>query len=263
MITGGKQGYLYLLNTQQPGPYQRHQFPDPPNLDRRLRHLQHGIVEPAGGPVLYLMGAQLSLRGVSVDWGISSTRPFAKLLRLRRAVSGDDDLGQRRPARLRNPVGDDPGYLAAALRRNAARLQCGRSLLRVMEQFHQSDATALGSFSRFANPTVANGKVYVPSLSNQLLVYGHARSGHFEAGNYGPGQRRQLCGRSCRARRDYRDVRTEPRARSTRHRFVRASNSPACRSPSMAYPRRSSTCRPANWRLWCPLKSRRNRRRYR
>src|SRR6185437_14881250 len=33
-------------------------------------------------------------------------------------------------------------------------------------------ADALGLFSKFANPTVANGKVYVPTGSQQLLVYG-------------------------------------------------------------------------------------------
>ncbi len=30
----------------------------------------------------------------------------------------------------------------------------------------------LGKFSKFANPTVANGKVYVPTQSNQVVVYG-------------------------------------------------------------------------------------------
>ena len=33
-------------------------------------------------------------------------------------------------------------------------------------------ADALGGFSKFANPTVVNGKVYAPSSTNQLLVYG-------------------------------------------------------------------------------------------
>jgi len=34
------------------------------------------------------------------------------------------------------------------------------------------DADAVGGYSKFSNPTVANGKVYVPGNSNQLLVYG-------------------------------------------------------------------------------------------
>ena len=35
-----------------------------------------------------------------------------------------------------------------------------------------SGRDALGNFAKFAAPTVANGKVYVPTFSNQLVVYG-------------------------------------------------------------------------------------------
>jgi len=36
----------------------------------------------------------------------------------------------------------------------------------------QGNRDALGSFTKFANPTVANGKVYVPTASDQVTVYG-------------------------------------------------------------------------------------------
>jgi len=44
-----------------------------------------------------------------------------------------------------------------------------------LSEIWNSDMNAgdkLGGFVRFANPTVANGKVYVPAMSNQLVVYG-------------------------------------------------------------------------------------------
>ena len=40
-----------------------------------------------------------------------------------------------------------------------------------------SDSDALGGFVKFANPTVANGKVYVPTMDYQLLVYGPKANG--------------------------------------------------------------------------------------
>jgi len=35
-----------------------------------------------------------------------------------------------------------------------------------------SDRDQLGAFTKFVAPTVANGRVYVPTLSNQLVIYG-------------------------------------------------------------------------------------------
>ena len=52
-------------------------------------------------------------------------------------------------------------------------------------------ADSLGIFVKFANPTVANGKVYVPTMSNQLVVYGLAGGGD---GDRGENYRRCECG---------------------------------------------------------------------
>jgi hypothetical protein len=34
------------------------------------------------------------------------------------------------------------------------------------------DRDRLGAFAKFVAPTIANGRVYVPTFSNQLAVYG-------------------------------------------------------------------------------------------
>jgi hypothetical protein len=39
------------------------------------------------------------------------------------------------------------------------------------------DRDNIGSFAKFASPTVTNGKVFVPTFSNQLLMYGLLRTG--------------------------------------------------------------------------------------
>ena len=48
--------------------------------------------------------------------------------------------------------------------------------MNVSQEFWNSDMQGardtLGSFTKFANPTVVNGKVYVPTASNQVTVYG-------------------------------------------------------------------------------------------
>jgi hypothetical protein len=36
----------------------------------------------------------------------------------------------------------------------------------------KSSADALGNWAKFTPPTIANGKVYTPTFSKQLVVYG-------------------------------------------------------------------------------------------
>ena len=62
----------------------------------------------------------------------------------------------------------------------------------------QGTRDTLGSFSKFANPTVANGKVFVPTASGQIVVYGLlpdvpavasvVNSASFASGDLAPGE---------------------------------------------------------------------------
>lgn len=51
----------------------------------------------------------------------------------------------------------------------------------------RKDEDVIGKFAKFNFPTVANGKVYVPTFSNYLNVYGLKCSGAFNALTYGKG----------------------------------------------------------------------------
>ena len=173
MITGGKQGYLYLLNTSELG----HISATNSQVPQTLNAVGFGIFNMAlwnraGGPILYLMGANLPFAAYQLVGNQLNPAPISQstyayaapfqgmTISANAGQPGSGILWATTPDSWPLPAG---GTLHAF---NADDLSS--------ELWNSStnDADSLGSFSRFANPTVANGKVYVPSLSNQLMVYG-------------------------------------------------------------------------------------------
>lgn len=173
MITGGKLGYLYLLNTSNLG----HISATNSQVPQTLNPVGFGIFNMAlwnrmGGPILYLMGANLPFAAYQLMGNQLNPAPISQSTNAYAAPfqgmtisanggqPGSGILWATTPDSWPLPTG---GTLHAF---NADDLSSE------LWNSATNDADALGSFSRFANPTVANGKVYVPSLSNQLMVYG-------------------------------------------------------------------------------------------
>ncbi len=74
-------------------------------------------------------------------------------------------------------------------------------------EFWNSDMVptdAMGRYAKFATPTVANGRVYVPTFSNELVIYGllswRTRRRGRRAAGHGDYQRRKLPERRDRSR---------------------------------------------------------------
>jgi uncharacterized protein (TIGR03437 family) len=173
MITGGKQGYLYLLNTSGLG----HISATNSQVPQTLNAVGFGIFNMAlwnrtGGPILYLMGANLPFAAYQLVGNQLNPAPISQSTWAYAAPFQGMTISAN---------GGQPGSgILWATTPDSWPLPAGGTL----HAFNADDlsselwnsatnpADALGSFSRFANPTVANGKVYVPSLSNQLMVYG-------------------------------------------------------------------------------------------
>jgi uncharacterized protein (TIGR03437 family) len=174
LITGGKQGVEYLLNTGSLG----HISANNSQIPQSFTVASFGIFNEAlwtrsSGPVLYLQGANgpveaFPFTGNLIAGTSSSQSPFGY------GVSYD---GMTISANGGNP-GSGILWVTTA---DAWPLPATGTL----HAFNADDLSselwnssinigrdALGEFAKFANPTVANGKVYVPTSSGVLAVYG-------------------------------------------------------------------------------------------
>ena len=174
LITGGKQGVEYLLDTGSLG----HISANNSQIPQSFPVASFGIFNAAlwnrsSGPVLYLHGANAPVEAF----------PFAGNL-----IAGTSSS--------QSPFGYGVSYDGMTISANGG--APGSGILWVttadawplpstgtLHAFNADDLSselwnssinigrdALGEFSKFANPTVANGKVYVPTSSGVLAVYG-------------------------------------------------------------------------------------------
>ncbi|MGA3073465.1 MAG: hypothetical protein ABSG56_07220 [Bryobacteraceae bacterium] len=126
------------------------------------------------GPVLYIWGDDDVLREFQMQNGIFNTSPLA----VNSAVQNALPLSGMTVSS--NAFVPESGIFWATSATSTTLPAAGTlhafDAMNVSRELWNSDIQgrldALGSFTKFANPTVANGKVYVPTDSNQVTVYG-------------------------------------------------------------------------------------------
>ena len=177
VVGGGKLGNIYLLNRNQMG----HSTSGNTGTVQTFQVVNFGIFSRAlwnrsSGPIFYISGwgdplkAFLLSNGKFDETPVSQTAPAFAQPYIGMAISGDG-------------VTDDSTILWATTSD-----QTGLPVPGALRAFQASDLStelwnsdvnasrdSLGVFAKFAIPTVAGGKVYVPTFSNELAVYGLLR----------------------------------------------------------------------------------------
>ena len=181
LIGGGKSGVLYLLDPIDLGH-------DPSGSSRVIQSLPavsywgsdggiFGITvwERDYGPVVYVQGQGEGVKAFQIVNGafdpqpisqssVPSPSPYAGVSISANGGDATTGIAWVTIPDFRDPLNPAPGTLHAFNASDLSEELWNSSL--------DPDADALGYFAKFAIPTVANGKVYVPTFSNQVVVYG-------------------------------------------------------------------------------------------
>jgi len=190
IIGGGKRGKLYLMSPNASGTYQfsnpqkvydgpEEQINEPVCRTQGQFHIMGGPVhwkDPSGQSIVYVSAESSKIRAYKIDIAQRTLQPFQQTVSkfsehpgpiLSLSANGNREgtgiLWAVEANRTdQNPFFDPaPGVIRAFNAQN-------------LSQELWNSGTTLGIFAKFTPVTVANGKVYAPTFSGQLVVYGLA-----------------------------------------------------------------------------------------
>jgi uncharacterized protein (TIGR03437 family) len=175
LVTGGKQGVLYLMDRGNLG----HTAANDAQIVQRLDTQTPGIYNMAlwnrpDGPLLYLHTDNQPVTSYKLQNGHFLTTPAAK------SVDGYN-VGYQGMTLSANGYTPGTGILwmmvayKYPLPSHGVLHAYNAETLSELWNSDQTETDAISDFVKFANPTVANGKVYVPTGLNELVVYGPNR----------------------------------------------------------------------------------------
>jgi uncharacterized protein (TIGR03437 family) len=177
LIAGGKAGLVALIDRTNMGS----QASDADALQTfqavptgKFAIFNAALWNRSDGPILYIWGNDKILRQFQMENGIFDTTPLAA------NSSVVNFLPFSGMAVSSNAMVPGSGIFWATTVSNGSLPAAGTlhafDATNVNRELWNSDMEGtrdtLGSFTKFANPTVVNGKVYVPTDSNQVSVYG-------------------------------------------------------------------------------------------
>ena len=179
ILGANKGGNLYVLDRTQMGGMQNGN----PQAVQVLQALNGAIFNLAlwrapSGPILYVQGKSDGLKAYCMVSGAFATTPCSSNSSVAATAKGGMTVSANSNA---------PGSaILWTTTLAAASVPPGSGVLHAFDatdlskELWNSDLSggpdALGSFAKFANPTIAAGKVYVPTFSSQLVVYGLTNS---------------------------------------------------------------------------------------
>jgi hypothetical protein len=176
LVGGGKQGILYVVDSSNMGHLQTGNGQIVQSFKASSGEIHHDAYwDNSGGPLLYLWASSDVLKAFRFGNGTFNTTPVAQgglnaffpggVL----AVSANGSTPGTGIVWATTPTSDTTQSVRAGTLR-------AFDASDVSHELWDSDQNAardtLGNFAKFALPTIANGKVYVPTFSNQLAVYG-------------------------------------------------------------------------------------------
>ena len=182
-LTGGKDGNLYLLNKDQMGGYQ----PTSNSVQQVMTigggatmHCQPAYFGGSSTQFVYVWPENSPLRAIPFDAASNMLNPLRQVL-----FSGSGPTGESGAVLSVSSNGSTDGtgivWASYAATGNAEHA-VSPGILRAFDandvshelwnnqQNPQRDAG--GYYAKFASPTIANGQVYLPTFSNQVVVYG-------------------------------------------------------------------------------------------
>jgi uncharacterized protein (TIGR03437 family) len=174
VVTGGKQGILYLLDRTKLGNLSSTDT----QIPQKFRAVSFGIFNAAlwprsgGGATLYLHGGNSPVQSWTFNGSGFLRQPASQSIGSFNvpfqgmAISAN---GSRRGTGVLWVITANSYPLPST---GTIRAYDADDLTSELWDSGMNSADAAGEFIKFANPTVANGKVYVPTGSKQLLVYG-------------------------------------------------------------------------------------------
>jgi hypothetical protein len=176
LVGGGKEGVLYVVDSSNMGHLQTGNGQIVQSFKVSSGEIHHDAYwDNSGAPLLYLWPSNDVLKAFRFGNGTFNTTPVAQ-----------GTLNVNRPGGVLavSASGSTPGsgIVWATTPSSSAANAVVVGTLRafdasnVSHELWNSDQNAardsLGNFAKFTSPTIANGKVYVPTFSNQLAVYG-------------------------------------------------------------------------------------------
>ena len=182
LVSGDKQGTLYLLRQDAMGHYNRHGDTQIVQRFQATKGPIHGGTVfwdgPSGGQV-YVWSSNDGLKAFSLSSGIFQTTPASQStvtippngfpggmlsLSANGRVAGSGIVWALCPY-----SGDASTGTAAGILRAFDASDVSKELWNSTQDAARDD---VGTFAKFNTPTIANGKVYVPTFSGYLAVYG-------------------------------------------------------------------------------------------